>query len=133
MVDDEPDVLDMLRASLEDMGYQVSTAASVEQAIIAMATVRPHVEFLDLAMPGISGLEALTYFRQHHRTMPVIVISGAPGQESAQQARSAGAFDVLGKPFDLNTLRGLVAQAMRLAPRVVTFEASICGSSIAYV
>ena len=117
VVDDEPEVLDMLREGLERLGYEASTAASVEQAIVAMARVRPHLVLLDLIMPGISGLEALTYFRQHHRTMPVIVISGAPGQESAQQARAAGAFDVLGKPFDLNTLKDLVAQAMRLAPR----------------
>ena len=117
MVDDEPEVLETLRELLEHLGYEASTAASGEQAIAAMATVRPHVVFLDLAMPGISGLEALTYFRQHHRTMPVIVISGAPGQESAQQARAVGAFDVLGKPFDLNTLRDLIAQATRLAPR----------------
>jgi two-component system response regulator PilR (NtrC family) len=68
-------------------------------------------------MPGISGLEALTYFRQHHRTVPVIVITGDPGRVSARKARAAGCFDVLAKPFDLATLRGLVAQAMRLAPR----------------
>jgi CheY-like chemotaxis protein len=117
VVDDEPEVLDVLRELLEDLGYEASTAASGEQAIAAMATARPQVVFLDLAMPGISGLEALTYFRQHHRTVPVIVITGAPGQESAQKARAAGAFDVLAKPFDMATLRGLVAQAMRLAPR----------------
>ena len=68
-------------------------------------------------MPGISGLEALMYFREHHRTVPVIVITGNPQQESAQQARAAGAFDVLAKPFDMVALRGLVAQAMRVAPR----------------
>jgi CheY-like chemotaxis protein len=81
------------------------------------ATTRPQVVFLDLAMPGISGLEALTYFRQHHRTVPVIVITGAPGQESAQKARAAGAFDVLAKPFDMAALQSLVAQATRVAPR----------------
>jgi CheY-like chemotaxis protein len=92
-------------------------AASGEQAIAAMATVRPHVMVLDLLMPGISGLEALPYFRQHHRTVPVIVITGDAEQVSAQKARAAGAFDVLAKPFEMATLRGLVAQAMRLAPR----------------
>jgi CheY-like chemotaxis protein len=117
VVDDEPEVLEALRDILEHLGYEASTAASGEQAIAAMATARPQVVFLDLAMPGISGLEALTYFRQHHRTVPVIVITGAPGQESAQQARAAGAFDVLAKPFEMPTLESLVAQAMRLAPR----------------
>ena len=117
VVDDEPEVLDVLRELLEELGYEARSAASGEQAIAAMATTRPQVVFLDLAMPGISGLEALTYFRQHHRTVPVIVITGAPGQESAQKARAAGAFDVLAKPFDMAALQSLVAQAMRVAPR----------------
>jgi CheY-like chemotaxis protein len=117
VVDDDPDVLDALREILVSLGYEFSAAASGEQAIAAMATFRPHVMLLDLLMPGISGLEALTYFRQHHRTVPVIVITGDPGGVSAQKARAAGSFDVLAKPFDLATLRGLVAQAMRLAPR----------------
>ena len=108
-------MLSTLREVVEHLGYEPSTAASGEQAIAAMATVRLHV-FLDLAMPGISGLEALTYFREHHRTVPVIVITGAPGQESAQKVRAAGAFDILGKPFALNDLRGRLAQAIRLAP-----------------
>jgi CheY-like chemotaxis protein len=117
VVDDEPAVLDTLRDMLEEMGYEASTAASGEQAIAAIATVQPHVVFLDLRMPGISGLEALTYFRQHHRTVPVIVISGDTGQESAQKARAGGAFDLIAKPFAMATLQSLVAQAMRLAPR----------------
>jgi len=68
-------------------------------------------------MPGISGLEALAYFRQHHRRVPVIVITGSIEQEIGRQARAGGAFDVLGKPFDLDTLQGLLARAMQLAPR----------------
>ena len=117
VVDDEPDVLDMLRASLEFMGYEASTALSVEQAIIAMARVRPHLVLLDLMMPGTSGLEALVYFRQHHRTVPVIVVTGRKEPEIARQARDEGAFAIVGKPVDLDALEDLVAQAMRPAPR----------------
>ena len=67
-------------------------------------------------MTSSMGLEALTYFRQHHRAVPVIVITGDPGHERAQKARAAGAFDVLAKPFGMATLQSLVAQAMRVAP-----------------
>jgi CheY-like chemotaxis protein len=116
VVDDEPEMLDLLREGLERLGYEASTAASVEQAIIAMARVRPHLVLLDLMMPGISGLEALTYFRQHHRTVPVIVVTGILEQEIARQARAAGAIDVVGKPVDLKALKGLIAQAMKPAP-----------------
>jgi phosphoserine phosphatase RsbU/P len=117
VVDDEPVVRDTLRDVLEALGYDASTAATGEQAIAAMATVQPHVVFLDLRMPGISGLEALAYFRQHHRRVPVIVITGSIEQEIARQARSGGAFDVVGKPFDMDALQGLLARAMQLAPR----------------
>jgi CheY-like chemotaxis protein len=102
---------------LESLGYEPSTAASGEDAIAAMTAVRPQVVFLDLRMPGISGLEALTYFRQHHRRVPVIVITGSIEQEIARQARAGGAFDVVGKPFDMDALQGLLARAMQLAPR----------------
>ena len=119
VVDDEPVVLDTLRDILEALGYEASTAATGEQAIAAMATVRPHVVFLDLRMrmPGISGLEALAYFREHHRSVPVIVITGSIEQEIARQARAGGAFDVVGKPFDMDALQGLLARAVQLAPR----------------
>jgi len=117
VVDDEPEVLDTLREILEELGYKASVAASGEQAIAAMATVQPHVVFLDMMMPGVSGLEALTYFRQHYRRVPVIVITGSVEQKVAREARAGGAFDVVGKPFDMDALQGLLARAMQLAPR----------------
>jgi DNA-binding NtrC family response regulator len=116
VVDDEPGVLDMLRESLELLGYEASTAGSGEETIAAMTTARPHVVFLALVMPGTSGLEALTYFRQHHPAVPVVVVTGWMEHEIARQARAVGAFAIVGKPVDLKTLKGLVARAMKPAP-----------------
>jgi len=79
VVDDQPQVLDTLREIVEHMGYEACTAASVEQAIAAMATVRPHIVFLDLLMPGMSGLEVLAHFREHHGAVPVIDCCGPDG------------------------------------------------------
>jgi DNA-binding NtrC family response regulator len=115
VVDDEPEVLDVLRDFVEHLGYEASAAASGEHAIAAMATGRPHVVLLDLMLPGISGLEVLNYLGKHHPTVPVIVITGNSDQKIAGKAHAAGAFEVVGKPFDFKTLRGLVAQATRLA------------------
>jgi len=117
VVDDEPEVLDTLREILEELGYKASVAASGEQAIAAMATVQPHVVFLDLLMPGMSGLEVLAHFREHHGAVPVIVITGSVEQKVAREARAGGAFDVVGKPFDMDALQGLLARAMQLAAR----------------
>jgi DNA-binding NtrC family response regulator len=69
------------------------------------------------AARGISSLEALTYFHDHHRRVPVIVITGSIQQEVARHARAGGAFEVVGKPFDIDALQGLLARAMQLAPR----------------
>ena len=107
-------MLDVLREFLEGLGYEASTAANGQQAIAAMAIVRPHVVFLDLLMPG---LEVLNYVRKHHPTEPVIVITGNIDHQMARQARAGGAFAVVGKPIDFDALEVLVARAMRLAPR----------------
>ena len=82
-----------------------------------MATVRPHIVFLDLLMPGMSGLEVLAHFREHHGAVPVIVITGNMEQEIARQARAGGTFAVVGKPIDLSALKVVVALAMRLSLR----------------
>ena len=117
VVDDQPQPLNMLREVVEHLGYEPSTAASDEQAIAAMGTVQPHVVFLDPAMPGISGLEVLNYVREHHQTVPVIVITGTIDQEIAGHARAAGAFAVVGRPINLDALKVLVALAMKLVQR----------------
>jgi CheY-like chemotaxis protein len=111
-------VLDTLRDVLEVLGYEASTAASGELAIAVMATVQPHVVLLDLKMPGMSGVEVLEHLRQHHRAVPVIVITGSMNEEIARQASAGGALvAVVGKPFDMEALRGWLTRAMQLARR----------------
>jgi hypothetical protein len=65
VVDDERVVRDMLREIFEHLGHDVSTAASGQLAIAAMATIQPHVVMLDMQMPGMTGLEVLAHLRQH--------------------------------------------------------------------
>ena len=115
VVDDQPQVMGILRDMLRHLGYEASGAASAEEAIAAMVDVRPHVVFLDLQLPGISGLEALAYFREHHAEVPVIVVTGSLEQD-ARQVRDRGAFEVIIKPFGLTAIKNLLAQAMKPAP-----------------
>jgi DNA-binding NtrC family response regulator len=61
----------------------------------------------------MSGLEVLAYFRRHYPAVPVILISGSMTEEIERQARARGAFSIVGKPFDLDTLRDVVAAAIR--------------------
>jgi hypothetical protein len=66
-VEDQPQVMAILRETLRHLGYEASTAASAEQAIAARADVRPHVVFLDLQLLGISGLSSTARRRQETR------------------------------------------------------------------
>jgi DNA-binding NtrC family response regulator len=113
VVDDERLVRGVLRDMVEYLGYSASTAASGELAIATMAAVEPHVVLLDLKMPGMSGLQVLGHFRQHYPAVPVIVITGSTNEEIARQASAGGAFSIVEKPFDLNTMRDVVAAAIR--------------------
>jgi CheY-like chemotaxis protein len=116
VVDDQPPVMNVLRDMLQHLQYEASTAASAEEALAAVVNVRPHVVILDLHLPGMSGLEALPYLREHYPTVPVIVVTGRLEEEVARQARERGAFGVVTKPFSLVALRNLLAQAMKPAP-----------------
>jgi DNA-binding response OmpR family regulator len=117
VIDDEPDVVETLSDMLKVFGYDVASAGTFDEARAVMPTVRPHVVLLDLRMPGTPGLDGLSYLRQHHRTVPVIVVSSMAGQSDADAARAAGAFDVVTKPFDVEVLGQLVGQAMRVTRR----------------
>jgi CheY-like chemotaxis protein len=116
VVDDEPDVVETMRDIVQALGYEASSASSGEAAMMMMATIQPHVILLDLMMPGISGLEALIYFREHHPAVPVIIITVNVDHEPAPQARAAGAFAVVEKPYDMAPLGQLLARAMEQAP-----------------
>jgi CheY-like chemotaxis protein len=105
-----------MRDIVQALGYEASSASSGEAAMMMMATIQPHVILLDLMMPGISGLEALIYFREHHPAVPVIIITVNVDHEPAPQARAAGAFAVVEKPYDMAPLGQLLARAMEQAP-----------------
>jgi DNA-binding response OmpR family regulator len=116
VVDDEAFVLQMLVDMLTTFGYEVRSARTFDDARTEITSFSPHVIVLDLRMPGTSGLDGLAYLRAHHRTVPVIIVSGEVNQKAAEAVRAAGAFDVVAKPFDVKVLRELVGQAMRVAP-----------------
>jgi DNA-binding NtrC family response regulator len=116
IVDDEPLVVSTARDLLQYFGYEVSTAASAEEAFASMNTVRSQIVLLDLHLRGTSGLQALKSFRELYPTVPVIVATGDIQHRMAQEARDSGAFEVISKPFNLTVLRSLLARAMTLAP-----------------
>jgi diguanylate cyclase (GGDEF)-like protein len=107
IVDDEPIMMDVVQAFLEDAGYtHFLTTDDSDLALTMMQKERPDVLLLDLIMPGKSGFELLTEIRNDPalRFLPVIVLTAASDSDTKLQALELGATDFLAKPVDPSEL-----------------------------
>lgn len=107
IVDDEPIMIEVVQAFLEDAGYtNFLTTEDSTQALDMMLRQRPDVLLLDLIMPGKSGFELLREIRSEPalRYMPVIVLTAASDSDTKLQALELGATDFLSKPVDASEL-----------------------------
>jgi two-component system OmpR family response regulator len=106
IADDEPHVRELLRDFLSGQGYEVATAATGDEALAAVPTLRPDVILVDRLMPGLSGTAVLDALRRAGVTVPVILMFGH------HATVPEGFFGVLRKPFNLPRLAEVVAAAM---------------------
>ena len=107
IVDDDPDCADALKDTLQDVGYEVSTARSATDALRALDSApRPSVIILDLLMPGMSGEDFLAHRRGDPALaeIPVIVVSATPPQPALDRGTP-----VLRKPVDPAELLEILA------------------------
>jgi two-component system KDP operon response regulator KdpE len=117
VVEDEPQVLRFLRASLSAHGYRVVEAGSGQVALVEAATRAPDLVLLDLGLPDMDGVEVARRLREWS-AVPVIVLS-ARGQEGDKiKALDAGADDYLTKPFGVGELLARMRVALRHAARL---------------
>jgi two-component system, NtrC family, response regulator AtoC len=117
VVDDERLIRWSLRESLEREGYQLFEAGSAEEGLALFDAERPDIIFLDVRLPGMSGLEALRRLRMVDDTSVVIMMTAYATVEEAVEALKQGAQEFLKKPFDLCEVRALllkVASSRRL-------------------
>ena len=108
VVDDEPEFRDILAKVLTEMGNEVSTASSGRQALAKIRENPPHILFLDIKMPQMSGLECLRRLSKLKRKLVVVVMTGYADIESAREAMRLGADEFISKPFDIDDLKRLV-------------------------
>ncbi|MBI4538593.1 MAG: sigma-54-dependent Fis family transcriptional regulator [Gemmatimonadetes bacterium] len=110
IVDDEANTRRMLRSLLESEGYRVREAATGEAALAAVQESEPDVVLLDLALPGIDGLETLRRLAGQAPGLPVVMMSGRATLGDAVRATRLGAFHFIEKPLTpeavLLTVRG---------------------------
>jgi two-component system nitrogen regulation response regulator NtrX len=114
IVDDEPDIRELVAGILQDEGYSVRTAADSEAALGAIRARRPSLLVLDIWMQGagMDGLELLDLVKELDADMPVIMISGHGNIETAVSAIKRGAYDFLEKPFKSDRLLLVAERAM---------------------
>ncbi|MAT35604.1 MAG: sigma-54-dependent Fis family transcriptional regulator [Ponticaulis sp.] len=117
IVDDEPDIRDLIGGVLEDENYTVRTASTAERALTAISERKPELVILDVWLQGsgMDGLEMLRYLQSIDPIMPVIVISGHGSIETAVTAIRRGAYDFLEKPFKADRLLVIVERALEAA------------------
>ncbi|OLC54832.1 MAG: hypothetical protein AUH92_03350 [Acidobacteria bacterium 13_1_40CM_4_69_4] len=117
VVDDEMAIREVLIEFLSEHGYEAMGAENGREALRVVKTNRPQVVLLDIAMPGMNGIETLKKLRQEIPSAAVIMISGHADHDMALQALDLGAYDFIQKPLDFRYLeRTLLAKILTLEP-----------------
>jgi two-component system KDP operon response regulator KdpE len=112
VVDDEPQILRVMRASLPARGYEVRTATNGQEAIDEMHKEMPDLLILDLVMPEMSGLEVCRRVREFSQ-VPIIVLSAKGSERDKVAALDAGADDYITKPFGMDELLARLRAVLR--------------------
>jgi two-component system response regulator PilR (NtrC family) len=123
IVDDEPDIRELLEITLGRMKLDTRSARNLQEARDWLGRERFDLCLTDMRLPDGSGLELVQYIQQRHPQVPVAMITAYGSLDTAVNALKAGAFDFLTKPVDLARLRELVATALRLHAPAVEEEA----------
>jgi two-component system response regulator PilR (NtrC family) len=115
VVDDEPDLLELVSLTLGRMSLTTRTAPDLSSARQLLKAERFDLCLTDMRLPDGDGLELVAWIQEHRASVPVAVITAHGNVESAVRALKLGAFDFVSKPLDLGVLRKLVGSAIRLA------------------
>ncbi|MBX9267015.1 sigma 54-interacting transcriptional regulator [Chromobacterium violaceum] len=115
LVDDDPDLLCLVRLRLEAAGHEVEALASAEAALAALAARRADLLLTDWRLPGMDGLQLFETARRRYPTLPVILFTAHGTVPDAVEAVSRGVFCYLEKPFDGQLLLDKVAQGLALS------------------
>lgn len=115
VVDDEPAIRALVRATLEAASHRLLEAADGVSALGIAVRERPHLVLLDIALPRVNGLEVCRRLREDRATehTQVLFLTGLPEHANVPAATDADALGAIAKPFSPATLVARVAQALR--------------------
>ena len=114
VVDDEPDIRELLEITLTRMGLETRLAADIAEAKALLGRERFDLCLTDMRLPDGNGIDLVRDMQRHHSNTPVAVITAHGNMESAVEALKAGAFDFVSKPVELQVLRALITAALKL-------------------
>ena len=115
IVDDEPDIRELLDITLSRMDIDTRCAENITQAKALLAEHHFDLCLTDMRLPDGNGIELIKYIQEKFSSLPVAMITAHGNMEFAIEALKSGAFDFVSKPVDLNMLRNLVNTALKLS------------------
>ena len=113
VVDDEPNIRELLSASLRYAGFEVATAADGHQALAMAASFRPDLLVLDVMMPGLDGFGVVRRMRQSGRHTPVLFLTARDAAEDKVSGLTLGGDDYVTKPFSLDEVVARIRAVLR--------------------
>jgi DNA-binding NtrC family response regulator len=112
IIDDDPDVQEVLKDRLESLGYRAVPALNGKQGLEMLENESPQMVFLDIELPDMNGLEALKAIRKKQTDVAVVIITAYGSIERAVQAMKDGAYDFVAKPLKPGYVALMVERAM---------------------
>lgn len=131
VIDDEPDICELLTMTLGRMQIKTDSAADVSSAKSLLESRRYDICLTDMRLPDGDGLELVAWMQSHAASVPVAVITAHGNVETAVQALKLGAFDFISKPLDLTHLRNIVENALKIEVEAPPQPSRLLGESAA--
>jgi two-component system nitrogen regulation response regulator GlnG len=113
VIDDDRSIRWVLERAFKQAGMAVQTFENADDILELLADAAPDAIISDIRMPGVDGLQLLAQIREHHPTLPMIIMTAHSDLDSAVSAYQGGAFEYLPKPFDVDEATELVNRAMQ--------------------
>lgn len=129
IIDDEPDILELLKITLARMNVDCKTAENIESAKKLLQVNKFDICLTDMKLPDGDGRNFISYFQENYPQTPIAIITAHGSIETAIHALKLGAFDFLTKPVDLQRLRQLIENALKLQASKEEQKDKLIGSS----
>ena len=115
VIEDEPDILELIQFNLESEGYKVLTSRTGEEGYRLARSLSPDLIVLDLMLPGMSGIEVCRMLRQQEkcRHLPIIMATARGGESDVVLGLELGADDYITKPFSVSELTARIRAVLR--------------------